>query len=109
MLRLLLMLVLVHGLVPSFGEAIEMAVHYAVSGHVAHSVEGESDLGDLSREHGCGPTSHQCGCCPSQHVTPVSLPSVAWVLDSGAQEIPGEEQRPTEVEQARLLRPPIAA
>ena len=109
MLRLALMLVLVHGLVPSFGEAIELAVHYAATGHVAHAEVGESDLGDLGKEHGCGPTAHHCGCCPSQFVTPVSPPAIAWLLQEAPQEIAGQEQRAAEAVRARLLRPPIAA
>ena len=108
-MRVLLLLVLVHGLVPSFGEAVELVVHYAATGHVAHSEEDESDLGDLGREHGCGPTDHQCGCCPSQVSTPVSSVLTLWVVRATPPKIAGTPQQAAEAVSPRLLRPPIAA
>ncbi|AEI67189.1 hypothetical protein [Corallococcus macrosporus] len=108
-MRVLLMLVLVHGLVPSFGEAVELAVHYAATGHIAHAEAGESDLGDLGREHGCGPTQHHCGCCPSQVSTPVSPLVTLWVIRIPTPKIAGTPQQAAEAIPARLLRPPIAA
>jgi hypothetical protein len=65
-MRLLLVLVLVQGLVPAFGEVAEAVVHYATTGHLAHSDEDEGDLGDQGDEHGCSPTSHRCACCAPQ-------------------------------------------
>lgn len=103
------MLLLVNGLVPSFGEAIELAVHYAVSGHLAHASADETDLGDVSPEHGCGPTAHHCGCCPSQSVVPSSLPAVSWTTTVEAPKTVGAEQEAAEGVRARLLRPPIPA
>ncbi|MCY0998400.1 hypothetical protein OWM54_14790 [Myxococcus sp. MISCRS1] len=109
MLRLLMFIVLVNGLVPSFGEAVEMAVHYAASGHLAHSIADESDLGESSREHGCGPTEHHCGCCPSQSVIPESLPSPGWAITVKPPKIVGQNQEAAEEVRPRLLRPPISA
>ncbi len=109
MLRLLLVILLVNGLVPSFGEAVELAIHYAVSGHLAHASADETDLGDVGREHGCGPTEHHCGCCPSQSVVPSSLASVSWTTTVEAPQTVGEEQEAAEGVRARLLRPPIFA
>src|SRR5512137_802090 len=65
-MRLLLVLVLIHGLVPAFGEVAEAVVHYATTGHLAHSDADEGDLGDQGDEHGCCPTSHRCACCAPQ-------------------------------------------
>ncbi|MCP3064178.1 hypothetical protein LXT21_35940 [Myxococcus sp. K38C18041901] len=108
-MRLLVMLVLVHGLVPSFGEAIELAVHYSLTGHVAHTELGESDLGDTGREHGCGPTQHHCGCCASQVLIPSPQSRLVPVAHNGHQDILGKPQREAEAFLPRLLRPPIAA
>ena len=54
-IRLLLVLVLIHGLMPAFGEAAEAVVHYATTGLLAHSEAGEGDLGDQGGAHGCSP------------------------------------------------------
>lgn len=67
-MRLALVLLLVHGLVPALGEVAEAAVHYAVEGHLAHSQADQGDLGDQGDEHGCGTTQHHCDCCASQVV-----------------------------------------
>ncbi|MCP3099439.1 hypothetical protein LZ198_11215 [Myxococcus sp. K15C18031901] len=109
MLRVLLILLLVHGLVPSFGEAIELVVHYASTGHVAHEQVDESDLGDLGREHGCGPTQHHCGCCVSQFVAPAAPPIELAVTRSASQKVIGKALRETGAFASRLLRPPIGA
>lgn len=73
-MRLLLVLLLVNGLVPSLGEVVETAAHYALEGHLAHSDADHGDLGDLGHEHGCGTTEHHCTCCASQ---PAGLPAAA--------------------------------
>ncbi len=65
-MRLALLLALIHGLVPGLGELAETAVHYALEGHLVHSVADRGDLGDVGHEHGCGTTEHLCGCCVSQ-------------------------------------------
>lgn len=67
-MRLLLILTLINGLVPSFAELAETAVHYAVEGHLAHSEAARCALGERSDEHGCGTTEHHCTCCASQVV-----------------------------------------
>ena len=45
-MRLLVVLALIHGLVPAFGEVAEAVVHYATTGHLAHS---DADEGDSRR------------------------------------------------------------
>jgi hypothetical protein len=67
-MRLLLVLLLVHGLVPALGEVAEAAVHYGLEGHLAHSAADRGDLGEQGHEHGCGTTEHHCDCCASQAV-----------------------------------------
>ncbi|MCY1017882.1 hypothetical protein [Pyxidicoccus sp. MSG2] len=110
MLRLLLVIVLLHGLVPSLGEAVEFVVHYATSGHLAHFEPGEKDLDTGNKEHGCGPVAHHCGCCASQSVLPTQVASATPPLPpSGDGAILGPTQRLALGAYRRLLRPPIAA
>ncbi|MCY1024041.1 hypothetical protein [Pyxidicoccus sp. MSG2] len=108
MLRLLLVIVLVHGLVPSLGEGVELAVHYATSGHLAHFEPGEKDLDVGNQEHGCGPVAHHCRCCASQPVLPTSVAEVAPSPPVANGPIFGPEQRVAVGTYRRLLRPPIA-
>jgi hypothetical protein len=107
-LRLLLVLVLVNGLVPAFGEALEAVIHYVTTGHVAHFESGETDL-KMGEEHGCGPTEHHCRCCVSQSL----VPSVQWqwvLVDlAEAPHTPFVHGMVAEGPRTRLLRPPIAA
>lgn len=107
-MRLLLVLVLIHGLAPAFGEVAEAVVHYATTGHLAHSAEDEGDLGDQGDEHGCSPTRHRCDCCtpqpvvvtPGGHVFRVAwTPSRLPLAETG--QVPA--QAPD-----RPFRPPIA-
>lgn len=62
-MRIALVVALMYGLVPGFGEVAETLVHYAVEGRLAHS---DADQGDLGHEHGCSGSQHLCGCCASQ-------------------------------------------
>jgi hypothetical protein len=102
-LRWLLVLVLLNGLAPGIAEAIEAAVHLAETGHVAHSVAGEDDLGDQGPEHACGATLHHCDCCTAspgteavrtELVTPVARPS-------------GSPDVPVRGFASRVLEPPL--
>jgi hypothetical protein len=68
-LRWLLVIALIHGIAPSIAEAMEAAVHLVETGHVAHSLAGEDDLGEQGREHSCGATYHRCDCCTSSPST----------------------------------------
>jgi hypothetical protein len=104
--RLLLILALIGGLIPSLGEAVEVVVHYATTGHMAHS-PGETDLGDLGTEHGCGPMAHFCRCCPSQHVLPPVAPRQAVGTRERDASMRGPEQKMALGVHRRLLRPPI--
>ncbi len=90
-MRIVLVLALIHGLVPALGEVAEVAVHYAVEGHLAHSRADRGDLGDLGDEHGCGTTVHHCDCCVSQEL-----------VDGQSHAAPTPSQSP---ERARLERP----
>ncbi|MET0405572.1 MAG: hypothetical protein ABW123_24350 [Cystobacter sp.] len=106
MLRLLLLLTLINGLVPAFGETLELLGDYAATGHVAHREPLAAEPGE---EHGCGPTEHHCRCCASQSAMPATVtglvlpdvretPRTPFVHEGGA-ERPG----------VRLWRPPIRA
>lgn len=107
-MRLLVVLLLVHGLAPGLSEVGEAAVHWAVTGHAAHSADDHGDLGDLGDEHGCGTTQHRCGCCPTQVVAAPERAGVA-VAHPGAGGLPPRAEAPPGApERARLLRPPIA-
>jgi len=107
-MRLLLVLLLINGLVPAFGEVAEAVVHYAETGHLAHSDADEGDLGEQGDEHGCSPTSHRCDCCVPQPV--VASPTGHGVRAAWAPSRP----RPVETARAatrspdRPFRPPIA-
>lgn len=105
MLRLLLLILLMNGLVPSLGEALELAVHYTLSGHVAHA-PGDTDM-QGGEEHGCGPTEHHCRCCASQSLMPAVLPGLVLLEPRESPRTPFVHDTPPEAGSARLLRPPI--
>ena len=85
-MKVLLVIALIHGLVPAFGELVEATVHYATTGHLAHSDADHGDLGDQGAEHGCCPTDHHCACCAAQPVVaprrhtgaPVTWREIHW-------------------------------
>ena len=105
--RWVLILALVSGLVPSIGEGVELVVHYASTGHVAHLEPGENDLGDLGAEHGCGPLVHHCGCCFSQPVLPSLATRSSAAPPEGRPALLAYEGKVALGVHARLLRPPI--
>jgi hypothetical protein len=106
-LRAVLVAILVNGLVPAFGEAVEAVVHYAETGHLAHGA-GEEDLGDLGREHGCGGAEHHCVCCPSLAVALPSGPSTGSRVDLATRVSPDDAGPPTARSLEPPYRPPIA-
>jgi hypothetical protein len=75
-LRLLLVLFLIQGMVPAIGEVGEAVVHYATTGHLAHTDADQGDLGEQGQEHGCSPTEHRCACCTGQPVVAAQRESV---------------------------------
>jgi hypothetical protein len=77
--RLLVVLMLVHGLAPGLAEVGEAAVHWVRTGHVAHSAADHGDLGDQGSEHGCGTTQHRCTCCSAQVFAPAAPTVIASV------------------------------
>jgi hypothetical protein len=105
--RALLVAVLIHGLAPGFAEAAEALVHYAATGHLAHS-PGEQDLGEQGAEHSCGVAFHHCGCCASMGMMPHERSDVACPappVDGDARlTLRGHASRPLEPP----FRPPIA-
>ena len=106
--RLLLVLTLIHGMVPAFGEVAEAVVHFATTGHLAHSGADGGDLGEQGGEHGCSPTHHRCDCCAPQPVvaTAVRLAArVAWIPSRLA---PVAAERLTPRAPDRPVRPPLA-
>jgi hypothetical protein len=105
--RVLLLLAVLHGLVPGLREVVESVVHYASTGHLAHS-PGETDLGHQGPEHSCGVTLHACGCCAGQPVLD-ELASASFPQDPPT---PSRvRQGPLEIRERapeRPFRPPIA-
>jgi hypothetical protein len=106
--RILLVLALVHGLAPGLAEVGEALVHWARTGHAAHSVADRGDLGDQGPEHGCGATQHRCACCSAQPVAPAAAVAIAS-LDPAA---PARHVEPDAAlatrAPARPFRPPIS-
>ena len=108
-MRLLLVLVLVHGLVPDLAEAGEAVVHYVRTGHVAHTAADRGDLGDQGAEHGCGTTKHRCACCATTPALAPSGDAIVADLDSGtARLLRSPELTLARREPARPFRPPIS-
>jgi hypothetical protein len=106
--RWILVLVLVQGLAPGLGEICETAVHYAKTGHVAHTAADRGDLGDQGAEHGCGTTQHHCACCATQAVaSPGRVPIVPLAASSERRADAAPLPAPTR-ELARPFRPPIS-
>jgi hypothetical protein len=106
--RVVLVLMLVHGLAPGLAEIGEAVVHYAWTGHLAHTAAGAGDLGDQGPEHCCGTTWHTCTCCPTQAL---AQPQVAVVLVAGvdgARALAPAELTLALREPARPFRPPIS-
>ena len=107
MLRVLLIAVLIHGLVPSAGELVEAVVHLAQTGHIAHDAQHHDEEGSSPSEHGCGPTAHRCGCCVNQPV----LARSGAPLEQGASSVTllqwQERSSAPEGVRAPPFRPPI--
>jgi hypothetical protein len=106
--RVFLVLMLIHGLSPGLAEVGEAVVHYARTGHVAHTAADHGDLGDQGPEHGCGATEHHCTCCSAQVVVP-SAGVVVASLDGGtAKSIAPSHLTLAVREPSRPFRPPIS-
>jgi hypothetical protein len=106
--RLLLVLVLVNGLVPSLAELGEAVVHYARTGHAAHTEADRGDLGDQGDEHGCGTTQHRCACCANEPVAPSDGVALASVGGPAARPGLGRAMAVAAREPTRPFRPPIS-
>ena len=107
-MRLLLVLLLIHGLVPAFGEVVEAVVHYATTGHLGHFDADEGNLGDQGGEHGCCPTSHRCACCAPQPVVATPAGQVVRVAWTPSRLPPVEAGQVAQRAPDRPFRPPIA-
>jgi hypothetical protein len=107
--RLLLIVTLINGLVPSFAELAETAVHYAVEGHLAHSEAARCELGERGDEHGCGTTEHHCTCCASQVVMAPEGRAELAIVQSGSRSRPAAAGLVSLHEPAPPFRPPIAS
>jgi hypothetical protein len=107
--RLLLVLLLVNGLVPSLAEIGEAVVHYTRTGHLAHTAADRGDLGDQGPEHGCGTTQHHCACCPTEAMAQAGegVP-LASLEGAGRTTVAPAELRLALREPARPFRPPIS-
>lgn len=106
--RVLLVLMLVHGLAPGLAEIGESVVHYARTGHAAHTAADRGDLGDQGSEHGCGTTQHRCTCCATQSVAPAGEVVVASLDGGAAKALAPAETKLAAREPARPFRPPIS-
>jgi hypothetical protein len=106
--RVFLVLMLVHGLAPGLAEVGEAVVHYARTGHVAHTAADGGDLGDQGTEHGCGTTQHHCTCCETQAVAPSGDAIVASLDGDAARPLAPLELTLARREPARPFRPPIS-
>lgn len=109
MLRFVIILAVIQGLSPALRESVEMVVHLATSGHLAHFEPGETDLGDVDDEHGCAPTAHHCGCCASQRVLPVVSAGLEVREFTQALTTPRREAVPSLGVTSAPFRPPIGA
>ncbi len=107
-MKVLLVAALIHGLVPAFGELVEATVHYATTGHLAHSAADHGDLGDLGAEHGCSPTAHHCACCAAQPVVAPAVQQGARLAWSQVEWTIGAAERATSRSLDPPFRPPIA-
>ncbi|MBK9516084.1 MAG: hypothetical protein IPO09_01800 [Anaeromyxobacter sp.] len=108
-MRLLLVLLLVHGLTPALGEVAEAVVHLAATGHLAHSDADHGDLGDQGDEHGCGTTQHQCGCCASQVLAAAPVVEVRGAPALAVRHAPPSQWLASLHEPSPPQRPPIAS
>lgn len=106
--RVLLLIALVNGLVPALGEAVEDAVHYVRTGHVAHWADASDAPCDGSREHGCSDTEHHCACCPGAPVLVAPRELAAARLESEREIPPFEVGNPNARSLEPPYRPPIA-
>jgi hypothetical protein len=106
--RVLLALLLIHGLAPGFSEAVEAAVHWARVGHAAHTADDHGDLGDQGAEHGCGTTQHRCTCCSAQEVAPSGEVAVSIVGAARTRPLAPSERPAATRDPARPFRPPIS-
>ncbi len=107
-MKVLLVLVLVNGLVPGLGEIGEAVVHWARTGHVAHTAADRGDLGDQGPEHGCGATLHHCACCASLAVAPAERVAAASPDAPAAQPPGASEAVAIARDPDRPFRPPIS-
>ena len=107
-MRVFLVLMLVHGLAPGFAEVGEAVVHYARTGHVAHTASDRGDLGDQGSEHGCGATQHHCACCATQVVVSSGEVVIASFDASTAKPVAPAELTLAAPVPARPFRPPIS-
>ncbi len=107
-MRLLLVLFLVNGLVPDLAELGEAVVHYARTGHVAHTAADRGDLGEQGDEHGCGTTQHHCTCCASQAVVASQPVAVASLDRPAADPSAAHDTAVPSREPSRPFRPPIS-
>ncbi|HSD22530.1 MAG TPA: hypothetical protein VLC54_20940 [Anaeromyxobacter sp.] len=107
-MRVLLVLMLMHGLAPGLAEIGEAVVHYARTGHVAHTAADDGDLGDQGAEHGCGTLHHHCTCCETQPVVPADHGVVASLDVPGSRPLAPRELSIAARDPARPFRPPIS-
>lgn len=102
-MKLLLVIAVLFGLIPEFGEAVEQIVHFSVEGSFGHS-NGEDGA---DREHGCSPTDHHCGCCTNLPVI-AALHRPALIRAQHEQrQVATPRSAPASGHDRRLFRPPI--
>lgn len=105
--RLIVVIAVLYGFLPSFGSAATAAVHRPSRAEptvTAASAPGESPS---NPEHGCGVTLHLCSCCVSQPVVVSAVGSGLREIAPASTPAPGSEQRLVRREPIRPFRPPI--
>jgi hypothetical protein len=105
--RVLLILLIVNGLVPSLGETVA-AIALARAEHVEHGRDGAGAPCDDSRERGCTTTEHHCACCAGMPVLPRPGLAAALTLASAGEAPAALAEGPSTRSLEPPYRPPIA-
>ena len=105
----ILALALVLAILPTTGEMLELVVHLARHGDVAHEVgddHGSAPMG--TDEHGCSGTFHLCPCHTAQATTPAACDVPPRVTMARRIDALGPPARGGLDAPAPSFRPPIA-
>ncbi|MGN6106015.1 MAG: hypothetical protein ACTHU0_12985 [Kofleriaceae bacterium] len=105
----ILALLLALSIVPSAMELVELVVHWAEHGDLAHAERDRHDTAPLGAdEHGCSGTFHLCSCHTVNAVPPALAPVVNRTDCDGRSTSTVALDRAGEGAPAPPIRPPIA-